>query len=95
MTTVATIGMMVSLGGVSGALLALRRFRGDACPACEAFGSLAPLRVEAEEIPGCAQTAIRSRRCVACGATVEDRHPLTSTTPGSSINRVRQYLARQ
>ncbi len=93
MTTVATIGWVMSLGGVSGVLLALRRFRGDACPACEAFGSLAPLWLEAEEIPGCVATTIRSRRCVACGATVEDRQSVRTASAGPSVRRVRHYLA--
>lgn len=71
----ATIGMVLTLGGASAAALALRLLRGDSCPGCGTVGSLAILWLVPDAPVGFAPSIIRFRQCRDCGTAVQDRLP--------------------
>ena len=68
----ATMGTILTVGGASLAGVALLLLKAECCPRCGTAGRLDTTAVQVEEIPGCAATVRRIRRCAVCGATVED-----------------------
>lgn len=84
----ATIGIALTLGGTSVALVALRRLRRLACPVCGTVGAVVPLTATVDEIPGGRPTVTCYRRCDDCGATVQAEQPNLPIGHGSRAQRL-------
>ena len=69
----ATIGIVLSLGGASAAMLAIRRLRGECCPACGTVGTLAPIALALDDLPGGRPAGTQLLRCRDCGTALAKR----------------------
>ena len=67
------IGILLSLGGASAATLAMRRLRGECCPACGTVGSLAPIALALDDLPGGRPAGTQLLRCSDCGSALAKR----------------------
>ena len=90
----ATIGIVLSVGGAAAAFVALRLMRAESCPTCGAVGSLVVLRLVTEDAAALGLNVVRYRRCAECGAVLKDRRPAERTTDRPRLSALAQHSAR-
>ena len=88
------VGILLSVSGVSIALLALQRLRGESCPSCGTLGTLAVIEKTIEELPGGRATLAQFRQCRRCGASVTEREPLPPVTRWPRLSMLVHYIDR-